>query len=151
MTACFVRLQIFMQLQSVNKEIYSTFETCFGASTSRIEILHYLLQHDEVTQTSLQREVNIDPAAVTRHLKQLEASGTIYRYKKPDDQRATWVKLDEDERRHIEQSYKEKSQFIEETLAGFSEKELEHFLSMLNKISQNVSQVTKKNLGGTPE
>lgn len=148
MNACSVRLQIFLQLQSVNKELCSKFESCLGASPSRIEILHYLLQHEEVTQSALQGEVNIDAAAVTRHLKQLEAAGTIVRYKKANDQRATWVKLEEDAKRHIEQSFHEKSQFVDETLAGFSEAELEQFLQMLSKVSENVSRVTKKQLGG---
>ncbi|WP_179106579.1 MarR family winged helix-turn-helix transcriptional regulator [Terribacillus halophilus] len=146
--SCSVRLQIFLQLQAVNKDLCSKFETCFGASTSRVEILHYLLQHGEVPQSSLQKEVNIDAAAVTRHLKQLEAAGTIVRYKKADDQRATWVKLDDEAQRHIEQSYQEKSQFIEETLADFSEEELQQFLHMLSKVSDNVSRVTKQHLGG---
>jgi DNA-binding MarR family transcriptional regulator len=148
MTACSVRLQIFLQLQAVNKELCSKYEACLGASPSRVEILHYLLQHEEVTQSALQREVNIDAAAVTRHLKQLEAAGTIVRFKKADDQRATWVKLEEEAKRHIEQSYQEKSQFVNETLAGFSEAELEQFLQMLSKVSENVSRVTKDQLGG---
>ncbi|WP_080848240.1 MarR family winged helix-turn-helix transcriptional regulator [Cytobacillus gottheilii] len=148
MNACSVRLQIFLQLQAVNKELCSKFESCLGASPSRIEILHYLLQHEEVTQSALQGEVNIDAAAVTRHLKQLEAAGTIIRYKKANDQRATWVKLEEEAKRHIQQSFHEKSQFVDETLAGFSEAELEQFLQMLSKVSENVSRVTKKQLGG---
>lgn len=148
MNACSVRLQIFLQLQAVNKELCSKFESCLGASPSRIEILHYLLQHEEVTQSALQGEVNIDAAAVTRHLKQLEAAGTIVRYKKANDQRATWVKLEEEAKRHIEQSFHEKSQFVDETLAGFSEAELEQFLQMLSKVSENVSRVTKKQLEG---
>ncbi|MFC5734677.1 MarR family winged helix-turn-helix transcriptional regulator [Cytobacillus gottheilii] len=148
MNACSVRLQIFLQLQAVNKELCSKFESCLGASPSRIEILHYLLQHEEVTQSALQGEVNIDAAAVTRHLKQLEAAGTIVRYKKANDQRATWVKLEEEAKRHIQQSFHEKSQFVDETLAGFSDAELEQFLQMLSKVSENVSLVTKKQLGG---
>ncbi|WP_254391859.1 MarR family winged helix-turn-helix transcriptional regulator [Terribacillus sp. DMT04] len=148
MDECSVRLQIFLQLQAVNKNLCSKFETCFGASTSRVEILHYLLRHGEVPQSALQKEVNIDAAAVTRHLKQLETAGTIVRYKKTDDQRATWVKLDEEAKRHIEQSYEEKRQFVRETFAGFSEKELEQFLHMLSRVSDNVSRVTKQHLGG---
>lgn len=148
MANCSVRLQIFLELQAVNKELCSKFESCLGASPSRVEILHYLLQHEEVTQSALQGEVNIDAAAVTRHLKQLEAAGTIVRYKKSDDQRATWVKLEEEAKRHIEQSYQEKSQFVNETLAGFTEAELEQFLKMLNKVRVNVSSVTKNQLGG---
>ncbi|SNZ14073.1 DNA-binding transcriptional regulator, MarR family [Terribacillus aidingensis] len=146
--SCSVRLQIFLQLQAVNKDLCSKFETCFGASTSRVEILHYLLQHEEIPQSALQKEVNIDAAAVTRHLKQLEAAGTIVRYKKADDQRATWVKLDDTAKRHIKESYQEKGQFIEETLADFSEEELKQFLYMINKVSDNVSRVTKQDLGG---
>ncbi|MFP7494685.1 MarR family transcriptional regulator [Terribacillus saccharophilus] len=148
MTACSVRLQIFLQLQAVNKEICSKFEACLGASTSRVEILHYLLQHEEVTQSALQKEVNIDAAAVTRHLKQLEAAGTIVRFKKTEDQRATWVKLEEEAKRHIEQSYQEKSKFVQETLSGFSEEELQQFLRMLSKVSENVSHVSKSQLEG---
>ncbi|TSB47935.1 MarR family winged helix-turn-helix transcriptional regulator [Alkalicoccobacillus porphyridii] len=147
-TICTVRLQIFLQLQAVNKELTSKFESCLGSSPSRVEILHYLLQHEEVAQSALQKEVNIDAAAVTRHLKQLEAAGTIVRYRKEDNQRATWVKLEAEAKRQIEHSYQEKSQFVKDTLAGFSEEELEQFLQMLDRVSENVSRVTKSQLGG---
>ncbi|KYG33368.1 MarR family winged helix-turn-helix transcriptional regulator [Alkalihalobacillus trypoxylicola] len=140
MSDCLIKLNIFMKLQTVNKDLCSSFESCLGASPSRVEILHVLLEHDEILQSVLQKKVNIDPAAITRHLKQLETSGMITRYKKPNDQRSTWVKLDDVSKLEIQQSYKEKKKFIDEMFLHFSDKELKEFLSMLNKIEENVSQ-----------
>lgn len=79
---CLIQLQIFYQLQKLNNNVNTKFESCLGSSPTRIEILHCLYNADEISQSALQKEVNIDNAAVTRHLKQLEAAGLISRRKK---------------------------------------------------------------------
>ncbi|MFT8319960.1 MAG: MarR family transcriptional regulator [Bacillus sp. (in: firmicutes)] len=138
---CSLKLQIFYQLHVLNKELNTKFETCLGASPSRIEMLQQLYHVEEISQTDLQKMVKIDHAAVTRHLKQLEATEMISRRKKAEDNRVTLVCLTKHGRNVIEASLKEKEQFIRQTLNEFSEQEMQLLLKMLSKIGDNVSKV----------
>ncbi len=53
--------------------------------------------------------MNIDNAAITRHLKQLEANEMIVRRKNPDDNRITLVSLTEEGRNKIQAFQEEKN------------------------------------------
>lgn len=86
---CSEEAEILYQLQGVNKVIGVKFEACTGISQSRLELLSLLYHADEISQSDLQKKVNIDSAAVTRHLKQLEAKGMVSRRRKPEDNRIT--------------------------------------------------------------
>ncbi len=55
----------------------------------------------KLVKKALQQEVNIDNAAITRHLKQLEANEMIVRRKNPEDNRITLVSLTEEGRNKI--------------------------------------------------
>ena len=78
-------------------------------SQSRLELILQLYEVDEISQKALQQEVNIDNAAITRHLKQLEANGMIVRRKNPDDNRITLVSLTEEGRNKIQAFQVEKN------------------------------------------
>jgi len=138
---CLIHLQIFYQLQTLNKNLTCKFESCLGSSPSRIEILQQLYHNEEISQKELQQRVKIDNAAVTRHLKQLEAASMIVRRKKAEDNRITLVELTEAGRNAIKESLQEKEQFIAQTFKDFTEEELQTFLKMLSKIGSNVASV----------
>ena len=57
-------------------------------------------------------KVNIDSAAVTRHLKQLETKGMVTRRRKPEDNRVTLVRLTDEGRTRIEASKKRKTIYL---------------------------------------
>ncbi len=117
------------------------FERCTGISQSRLELLHKLFEVDEISQTALQKEVNIDSAAVTRHLKQLELKEMVTRRKKPDDNRFTFVKLTEEGREKIAAFRKEKEEFIGKVLKDFSEQEQTQLSTMLHRIQSNIEEI----------
>jgi DNA-binding MarR family transcriptional regulator len=132
---------ILYQLHCLNKHISSKFESCTGISQSRHDILHQLYQVDEISQTALQKEVNIDGAAITRHLKQLEATGMILRRKNPDDNRFTLVCLTEHGRKQIISYKAEKADFLTLMLKDFKEEEHQELIGMLTRIQNNISQI----------
>ncbi len=117
------------------------FERCTGISQSRLELLHKLFEVDEISQTALQKEVNIDSAAVTRHLKQLEVKKMVARRKNPDDNRFTFVRLTEEGRDRIASFRKEKEQFIQKVLKDFTEQEQSELSNMLNRIQNNIKEI----------
>ena len=65
-TCCSQEGEILYQLQSLHKVIGAKFEACTGISQSRLELLAVLFHVDEISQSDLQKKVNIDGAAVTQ-------------------------------------------------------------------------------------
>ncbi|MDQ0418877.1 DNA-binding MarR family transcriptional regulator [Croceifilum oryzae] len=139
--SCSKEAVILYKLHFLNKEISSKFEGCTGVSQSRLELLHHLYQVDEVSQKALQQVMNIDNAAITRHLKQLEAKEMIVRRKKPSDNRITLVSLTDEGRQKISSYQEEKQRFVTSILKGFDEKELDVLLDILNRIKNNIKEV----------
>ncbi|HGE5782161.1 TPA: MarR family winged helix-turn-helix transcriptional regulator [Bacillus pseudomycoides] len=139
--SCSKEAIILYKLHFLNKEVSSKFEGCTGISQSRLELLHQLYQVEELSQKALQKEVNIDNAAITRHLKQLEANGMITRRKNPDDNRITLVRLTKDGRDKIHAFQEEKERFAATALKGLSEEERDNLLNMLNRIQENIKEV----------
>ncbi|MET0944374.1 MAG: MarR family transcriptional regulator, partial [Flavobacterium sp.] len=87
------------------------------------------------------KKVKIDSAAVTRHLKQLEAVGMILRRKNPEDNRFTLVCLSDYGRKEIISYQAEKARFVTLMLKDFKEDERQELMDMLTRIQNNVSQV----------
>lgn len=131
---------IFDKLQSLTKQISTKFERCAGISPSRLQLLHQLYQVNEISQTTLQKEVKIDSAAVTRHLKQLEAAGTVSRRNNPDDNRVTLVTLTDHGRQEIITYKDEKQQFITQLLKDFNDQERYALSDMLSRMINHISQ-----------
>lgn len=138
---CSEEAEILYQLQSVNKVIGVKFEACTGISQSRLELLTLLYHADEISQSDLQKKVNIDSAAVTRHLKQLEAKGMVSRRRKPEDNRITLVRLTDQGRKRIESSKKEKERFMKEMLANVSAEERRVLINVLGRMRNNIDNI----------
>ncbi|MGF7033625.1 DNA-binding MarR family transcriptional regulator [Paenibacillus mucilaginosus] len=125
-------------LNGLGNKISPKFERCTGISSSRLEILHELCRSDEINQSTLQKRIDIDSAAITRHLKQLEADGMVTRRRNPDDNRVTFVRLTEEGRRRIGAYTAEKELFIRQILHGFSEEEVHVLADMLERMQNNI-------------
>jgi len=132
---------IVYRLYEINKQTSPKFERCTGISQSRLDLLTKLFEVDEISQTKLQKEVNIDHAAVTRHLKQLEEKGMVSRRKNPADNRFTFVRLTEEGRKSLSAFQDEKQRFISKVLTGFNKEERSLLLNMLTRIQDNVSNI----------
>lgn len=134
--------EIFLQLYWVNKMISTKFEASTGKSQSRLEILSVLYQVDEISQSDLQKKVNIDSAAITRHVKQLEANGMVLRRRKSEDNRIVLVCLTNHGREQIESSLEIKEHFMKEVLTNVSAEErlvLENVLSQMQENLENIN------------
>ncbi|MGP7815755.1 MarR family winged helix-turn-helix transcriptional regulator [Niallia sp. 01092] len=140
-TCCSEDAEILYKLQSLSKVIGAKFEACIGISQSRLELLALLYHVDEISQSDLQKKVNIDGAAITRHVKQLEAKGIVLRRKKPEDNRITLVRLSEQGRERIESSKKEKERFMKEMLVNISVEERNVLIHVLSQMQKNVENI----------
>ncbi|WP_211340535.1 MarR family transcriptional regulator [Mesobacillus subterraneus] len=125
----------------LTKRAMPKFERCTGISQSRLEILRELFVSEEITQRELQKKVNIDHAAVTRHLKQLEESGMVIRRKNPDDNRFTYVQLTDEGKQRVAAYCEEKQRFISSVLNDFSEEEKSALLDLLTRLQKNIEEM----------
>ncbi|MNI15663.1 Transcriptional regulator SlyA [compost metagenome] len=133
--------QILHLLKGLSNQMSPKFERCTGISSSRYELLHHLFQVEEVNQSNLQKAVNIDSAAITRHLKQLESDGMVVRNKIPSDHRVTLVRLTEEGRKRIVGYKTEKATFVANMLQDFSKEELNRLADMLSRMQNNISEL----------
>ncbi|MED4073921.1 MarR family winged helix-turn-helix transcriptional regulator [Priestia endophytica] len=140
-TGCSQEGEILYQLHYLSKVIGLKFEECTGVSQSRLELLTLLYQVDEISQSDLQKKVNIDGAAITRHVKQLETKEMVSRRRKPEDNRITLVKLSNQGRERIESYKKEKERFMEEMLVNISTEERNVLLHLLSQMKKNIENI----------
>jgi DNA-binding MarR family transcriptional regulator len=115
------------------------FERCAGITPTRFRLLQELFRVSEISQISLQKTLDIDAAAVTRHLRGLEDSGMIARRNNPADNRVTLVSLTDHGREHINSYREEKTRFISELLTGFNEQERTVLAEMLTRLQYNIN------------
>ncbi|WP_405106682.1 MarR family transcriptional regulator [Paenibacillus sp. FSL K6-1217] len=131
--------KIFELLQALHKEIGPKFERCAGMTPTRFRLLQELYQASEISQIALQKLLEIDAAAVTRHLRGLEENGMIARRNNPSDNRVTLVSLTSQGREHINAYRESKTGFISDLLNGFNEQERTVLADMLTRLQYNIN------------
>ncbi len=126
------------QLHHLYSQMNTAMGHCTGVSPSRLRLLQQLYHHDEISQTALQKELQIDSAAITRQLKQLEAEGIIMRRTNPEDNRITLVQLSGVGRKRIIYHLEEKVRFLDHMLQGFSQEEQQQLAGMIARLQANI-------------
>lgn len=129
-------------LMHVNKHISTRFERCAGVSPNRLELL-CKLTGGQISQSDLQKAVSIDPAAVTRHVQQLEAEGILLRTRSERDNRITLVQLTEEGKSKVAMFKAEKDRFLEELQVDLIESERHGFIQTLRKLNSQLQQMTE--------
>lgn len=130
--------QVLHQFKGLTNQISPKFERCTGISASRFELLSQLYKVDEINQSTLQKLVNIDGAAITRHLKQLEASGMVTKRRNPEDNRVIFVSLTDEGRERIIKYRKENMGFVKQMLHDFTSEEVDALNDMLQRMQDNI-------------
>ncbi len=85
---------IFRDLFRTHQAVSNAFTRWVGAPASRIGLLHLLaVGQGQLGTNQLARRLNVDAAAVTRQLKEMEAKGLVTRTPHASDGRRSIVKL----------------------------------------------------------
>ncbi|HFI0265158.1 TPA: MarR family winged helix-turn-helix transcriptional regulator [Streptococcus suis] len=79
------------QIKLADEAVTGLFEKRLGISLTRYQLLQQLLKDYPCSQQTLQEKLQIDRAAITRHLKVLEENGYISRERNPENQREMLV------------------------------------------------------------
>ncbi|WP_242615110.1 MarR family winged helix-turn-helix transcriptional regulator [Paenibacillus solani] len=124
----------------LNKHIATRFERCAGVSPNRLELL-CKLTGGQISQSDLQKAVSIDPAAVTRHVQQLEAEGILQRTRCESDNRITLVQLTEEGKDKVAMFKAEKDRFLEELQVDLTESERLGLIQALQKLNNQIHRM----------
>jgi DNA-binding MarR family transcriptional regulator len=102
----------------------AAFQRRAGISDARLHTLGMLYRHGEMSQNELQRRLDVDGAAVTRQVKQLEAEGLLLRRTDPADNRFTLVTLTPEGKEALREVARTARQFVAEALEGIDAEDL---------------------------
>ena len=123
------------QVRLADQTITQLFEKQLGISLTRYQILQFLLQKSPCNQIAVQKRLQIDQAALTRHFKILESEGYVSRKRNPANQREILVELTAFAKDQLlvnppKKHLRVKEQ-MEEILSVPEQKELTHLLAKL--------------------
>ncbi len=142
--SCTEKGRLIYALVSVNKTIAQKFDLCTdGFSQTRMDLLAQLEVDTTISQKELQQRVNVDNAAVTRHLKHLETNGMIERVRSATDNRVILVSLTQEGAARITRLRQQKDEFLEQLLEGFTVDEQHQLAQMMQRIETNALTLPK--------
>ncbi|SIT39619.1 Transcriptional regulator [Paraburkholderia piptadeniae] len=136
------RVAILQQFGRTYRAFMSAFETRVGHPLPRWRILLALYeQAGESSQKKLVERLRVDPGALTRQLKSLEAMGWIARSMDERDNRITNVKLTGEGRAAIETSLPDRNAFLHDTMAALPDDVLAGLGSALTMLEARIGEV----------
>ena len=122
-------------LKVLERKIANIFEKRLGISLTRFQIIKYLYEVGYATPKQLSRILEIDAAAITRHLKKLEESGYINKRRNKENNREIYVEITEASKNKIDSCTKDTDirNIISENFTNDDLKNLTKLLDKFNK------------------
>ncbi|HWL29044.1 MAG TPA: MarR family transcriptional regulator [Burkholderiaceae bacterium] len=136
----FPQLLTMQQLGRTYRAMMAAFEANIGHSMPRWRILLTLHQSGEMSQKALSRLLRIDPAALTRQIKAIEAMGWVERHSDPQDNRLTNVALTSAGSEVVLATLPRRAAFIESALSDLSRDDMEKLNDMLHTLEERLRQ-----------
>ncbi len=125
-------------------ELTAAFERHMGMSRARWAILNRLSREESLTQAVLAQRLNVDAAAITRQVKQLEREGLVTRWSDPKDNRYTVVALTAQGRSFVETQRSVRDEFERIVTADLSVEEIDHMRSCLLHMRRNLELLSQE-------
>jgi DNA-binding MarR family transcriptional regulator len=133
--------ELFYRLHVVSKEMNRAFESMTQTSLTKLEILFHIDLLGEIGQMDLINRLQLDAAAVTRHLKCLEAEELISRKKVDRDKRLIVLRLTEQGQLERERLTKIKGKLQDQILSEFTNSQIIEVSKLIEHISQKIKEV----------
>lgn len=129
--------QLILLMKTIDRQVTMQFEKQTDISMTRYELLYTLLDVGTVSQQVLKHAVQIDQAAITRHLKLLEEERFVVRSRNADNNREVLVSLTEEGRARLLHCQIEKDIYFKQLASQFSEEDLQMLQTLLGKLKGN--------------
>ncbi|MGA9466443.1 MAG: MarR family transcriptional regulator [Exiguobacterium marinum] len=142
--SCSLRDQILYHIITVQKEMGQLFDSEMdGLSLSRYDILSNLYHVGPLRQRELQQRVDVDHAAITRHLKQLETQGLITRRRCEEDNRVIYVELTDHGREQIAHWTEQKQCLTDRLFVNMKVEDQQQLLASLTMLQDTIDHERK--------
>ena len=124
-------------IKILERKVADIFEKKLGISLTRFQIIKYLYEVEVATPKQIAQILEIDAAAITRHLKKLEEGGYVRKRRNEDNNREVLVEITQFSMSKIDQCVKETDirMLIDEEFTDEDFKQLE---ILLNKFNDNL-------------
>lgn len=130
-------VKLLHDLKVLERKIANIFEKRLGISLTRFQIIKYLYEVGYATPKQLSRILEIDAAAITRHLKKLEESGYINKRRNKENNREIYVEITEASKNKIDSCTKDTDirNIISE---DFTDDDLKNLTKLLDKFNKSL-------------
>lgn len=130
-------VKLLHDIKILERKVADIFEKKLGISLTRFQIIKYLYEVEVATPKQLAQSLEIDAAAITRHLKILEKGGYVEKYRNEFNNREVLVEITQFSKSKIDQCVKETDvrTLIDEEFTDDDFKQLE---ILLNKFNNNL-------------
>ena len=124
-------------LKVLERKIANIFEKRLGISLTRFQIIKYLYEVGYATPKQLSRILEIDAAAITRHLKKLEESGYINKRRNKENNREIYIEIAEASKNKIDSCTKDTD--IRNIISqDFTNDDLKNLTKLLDKFNKSL-------------
>ncbi|HEX8986648.1 MAG TPA: MarR family transcriptional regulator [Rhodocyclaceae bacterium] len=128
--------KLLQQIGRTGRAMYAAFEAEVGQPLPRWRILQALHEGKAATQKDLARQLLLDPGALTRQMKGLEADGLVIRENDPRDNRLTVVTLTRSGTALVESLKPLRQTFSRKALRGLAVEEIAAALAVLQRLEE---------------
>lgn len=113
------------------------FEKRLEISLTRFQIIKYLYDVEVATPKQIAQLLEIDPAAITRHINKLEEGGYVKKRRNEQNNREVFVALTQYSKNKVDQCVKETD--IREFIGPeFTDEDFKQLVILLNKFNNNL-------------
>ena len=130
-------VNLLYDLKVLERKIAYIFEQRLGISLTRFQIIKYLYEVNVATPKQLSKILEIDGAAITRHINKLEKEGYVDKSRNEANNREVYVRITETSKNKIDQCTEETdiSQIIRNK---FTDEDLKQLIVLLKKFNNNL-------------
>ena len=129
-------IELLYNLKILDKKLIDLFEKKIGISLTRFQIIKYLHEVSFTTTKQLAQSLEIDAAAITRHLRILEQGGYVIKRRNEFNNREIFVELSQKALDEIGRCEKETN--VRDLIGEeFTTEDLQNLVQLLNKFNKN--------------
>lgn len=130
-------IDLLYQLKIADLNVSGIFKEQTDLNLTRYALLLYLNRHGQISQTTIQKELQINSSAISRHLKDLESKGYVTRKRNPDNNREVMVDLTAMAHQKVANCghTPEDKLLLQLFNINFSSEEITQLATLLNKLS----------------
>ena len=130
-------VKLLHDLKILEIKVANIFEKRLEISLTRFQIIKYLYEVEIATPKKIAQSLEIDAAAITRHINKLEEGGYVKKRRNEQNNREVFVELTQYSKNKVNQCVKETD--IREFIGPeFTEEDFKQLVILLNKFNNNL-------------